>query len=210
MPNRVVKFLVLSDLSFWTGWGMIGPIFPIFLVQRIEGGSALVAGLAASIYLIVRSLLRVPIGIFLDACPSEKDDYFVLFAGTFLTALIPFGFLMAKVPVHIYMIEIIHGIGDAMNLSGWAAIFTRHIDRGKESTEWGIDSTLIGIGAGICGAIGGFVVVKYGFTPVFIAAGLFIILGAFLLLALKNDIKGVFDNGTHVPIKKIFGMKKDG
>jgi len=202
--NRIVKYLVLSDLVFYAGWGLISPIFAIFIVEKIEGGNALVAGLSSAVYLILMSLLRVPFGMFLDSRPSEKDDYWFLTVGLFIAALTSFGFIFAKLPWHVYLLQIVRAVTMAMTLAAWPAIFTRHIDKGKESTEWGLDATSVGLGEGISGAIGGWAVTQFGFRPVFIAVGIMGLIGAVLLFALKNDIKGVFDHGARFSLKEIF------
>jgi len=206
--NRIIKYLILSDLIFWGGWGLITPIFAIFIVERIVGGSALVAGMASAIYWVLKSVLRIPIGIFLDSRPGEKDDYFFLVFGLFLASLVPFGYIFSFYPWHIYLLQAIHAIGMAMSLSGWSAIFTRHIDKGKEATEWGLDGTSVGLGVGISGAIGGWAVTKFGFTPVFLAVGILGLIGVMLLLALKRDISGVFDHGFHFSFKDIFHKER--
>jgi len=202
--NRIVKYLILSDLAFYAGWGLISPIFAIFIVEKIQGGNVLVAGLSSAVYLILIALLRVPMGIFLDSKPGERDDYWFLTVGLFIAALIPFGFIFSRFPWHIYLLQAIHAIGMAMSLSAWPAIFTRHIDKGKESTEWGLDATSVGLGAGISGAIGGWAVTKFGFNPVFIAVGIIGLIGAFLLLFLRKEIRGVFDHGFRFSFKDIF------
>jgi len=202
--NRIVKYLIISDLIFWSSWGLITPIFAVFIIDRIEGGSVFVIGISAAVYWILRSFLRIPIGIFLDTCPGEKDDYLFLVTGLFIAALVPFGFVFAFLPIHIYILQAIFAIGMAMTSSGWAAIFTRHIDKGRESTQWGIDATSVGLGIGIFGAIGGWAVTKFGFNPVFIVVGIFGLVGASFLLFLRKDIRGVFDHGLHFSFKDIF------
>ena len=204
VPNRVIKYLILSDLAFWTGWGLISPIFAIFIVERIEGGSVLVVGIASAIYWILKSILRIPIGIFLDRCRGERDDYLFTILGLFIASLIPFGYIFSKFPWQIYLLQAIYAIGMAMSLSGWSAIFTRHIDKGKEATEWGLDATLVGFGVGISGVVGGWTVMKFGFTPVFIFVGILGMIGVILLLGLREGIKGVFDHGLHFSLKDIF------
>lgn len=77
--NKIIKYLILSDLIFWTGWGLISPVFSIFIVDMIEGGSIFVVGVAVAIYSILNSLLRIPIGMFLDHYKGEKDDFYFYF-----------------------------------------------------------------------------------------------------------------------------------
>ncbi len=207
-PNKVIKFLILSDLVFWTGWGLINPIFAIFVIDKIVGGSIFVVGIASAVYWITKSLFRIPIGVFLDTCPSEKDDYFALVAGLFITALIPFGYIFAKIPLHIYILQGIHGFALAMSLSGWTAIFTRHIDKGRESTEWGLNATSVGLGTAVAAAVGGWAVTQYGFTPVFMVVGILGLIGVALLFGLRNQIRGVFDHGLHFSLKDVFNGEK--
>jgi MFS family permease len=202
--NRIIKYLIWSDLVFWTGWGLINPIFAIFIIDKIQGGSAAVAGIASAIYWILKSFLRIPISIFLDACPGERDDFWFLFFGFFLAGLIPFGYIFASITLHIYLLQAIYGLAMAMALSGWSAIFTRHIDKGLEATEWGLDATSVGFGIGLAGAIGGWAVTRFGFNLVFALVGILGILSAFLLLVLEKEMKEVFDHGFHFSFKEIF------
>lgn len=205
--NRIVKYLVLSDLIFWSGWGLISPIFAVFINENIEGGNTIVIGFAASIYWILKSILMIPIGMFLDKRPGEEDDYLFLTGGLWIAALAPLGFIFARLPLHIYLLEALHAIGMAMSLSAWSAIFTRHIDKGKEATEWGLDATSVGIGTGISGAIGGLAVTQFGFEPVFIFVSILGVIGTLLLFPLKKDIKSTLDHGLHFSLKEALEKK---
>lgn len=206
--NKIIRYLIIADIFFWLSWGLLGPVFSIFVISNIERGTALVAGISSAIYLIIRSLLRIPLGMFLDKCVSERDDYFVLVTGLFITALIPFGFIMSKVPGHLYFLQVFHGIGVSMFMAGWSAIFTRHIKKGKEGTQWGIDSMAVGISAGIMGIIGGYLVTEYGFNIIFIISGITGLSSSVILLGLKHEIKGVFDKGiTNIDLKNIFDWR---
>jgi len=202
--NKVIKCLVLSDLVFWAGWGLVTPIFAIFIVNNIEGGSILVVGIASAIYSILMAILRIPFGMYLDKRPGEKDDFWFLTLGLFTAALTPFGFIFSTTPLQIYLLQSIHAIGMAMSLSAWPAIFTRHLDKGKESTEWGLDATAIGLGGGIFEAIGGWAVTQFGFNLVFIAVGVLGIIGAMILIALKDEIKKSSDHAIYFGPTDIF------
>ncbi|MBZ9569720.1 MFS transporter [Patescibacteria group bacterium] len=190
--NKVIRILIFSDLALNGAWGLIGPIFAIFVVQKIAAGSAIegakIAGFASLTYWIVKSILQIPIGRYLDKNRGEKDDFWFMVFGTFLTGLTPFGFMIASRPWHIYGFQILHAIGMAMVIPSWSAIFTRHIDKGKEAFEWGLESTSLGFGAGIAGAIGGILVAIFGFKVVFILVGTFTIISACILLLIHKEI----------------------
>jgi predicted MFS family arabinose efflux permease len=201
--NPIVRILVLSDLVFWTGWGLIGPVFAIFILQNIEGGSAAVAGFATAVYWVIKSVLRIPIGLFLDSFKGEKDDYWFMTGGLFIAALIPFGYVYISQPWHLYLLEAVHAVAMAMSLSGWAAIYSRHLDKGKEATEFGLDATAVGLGTGISGALGGMALSYFSFQQVFIATGFLGILGALLLLLLREGIETSIRPLHFSPMRKI-------
>lgn len=190
--NKVIKILISSDFVFNSGWGLLAPVFAIFLVQKIAVGDpvegAKVAGFASLTYWTVKSFLQIPIGRYLDRNHQEKDDFWFMFLGTFLAGLTPFGYLISSLPWHIYAFQVIHAFGMAMVIPSWSAIFTRHIDKGKEAFEWGLRSTSLGFGAGFAGAIGGILAGLFGFKIIFILVGTFTMVSAILLLLIKEEI----------------------
>ncbi|XOB40147.1 MAG: MFS transporter [Candidatus Nealsonbacteria bacterium] len=190
--NRIIKTLIVSDFVLNSGWGFLGPIFAIFIVQNIVGGSATqaakIAGFASLIYWIVKSTLQIPIGRYLDKNHGEKDDFLFMVFGTFLTGFVPFGFMVSFEPWHIYAFHAFHAIGMAMVIPSWSAIFTRHIDKGKEAYEWSVRSTSLGFGVGITGAVGGIIAAFFGFKIIFILVGSFTMLATCLLLLIYKDI----------------------
>ena len=184
--NKIIKYLIYSDLVFYTGWGLISPIFAIFIIDYIIGGSAFVVGVAAAVNLIVRSVLRVPFGIYADK--SQKESYKFMFWGLLISAIIPLGYIIARYPWHIYLIQGVLGASLAMSTAGWTGIFAKYMDRGKESTEWGIDAVAVGVGPGIAAALGGLAVTYFSFNLVFIAVTVVGLIGALLLLVVKKSI----------------------
>lgn len=201
--NRIIRFLLLSDLVFWSGWGLVSPILAIFIVDKIQGGSVFVVGASTSIYWIISSVLRVPFGIYLDSRGNEKLDYFFTILGLFFAAVVSFGFIIARFAWHIYLLQALHAVAMSMNFSGWSALFTNHIDKGREATEWGIDATSVGIGTGVSGLIGGWAVERYGFDPVFVFVGILGILGSAILLFIKNDLEKTSGHGLYFSFKEL-------
>jgi MFS family permease len=184
--NKIIKYLIYSDLVFYTGWGLISPIFAIFIIDSIIGGSAFVVGLAAAINLISRSLLRVPFGIYADR--SQKKAYRFMFWGLLISALVPLGYITASMPWHIYLLQGILGASLALSTAGWTGIFARYMDRKKESTEWGIDAVAVGVGPGIAAALGGLAVTYFSFNLVFIGVAVIGLIGAIILLGIRRNV----------------------
>lgn len=200
----MIKILILADIALVSGIGFITPIFAIFLTEQIQGGNVKVAGYAAAIYWIVKSLVTIPFGKYLDKNHGEKDDLYFIVIGNILVALATFGYIFSHFPWHIYVLESIFAFGVAMNIPGYTAIFTRHIDKGKEAFEWGAHSALISLGSGIAGAVGGLIVYRFGFPILFSGVALFILVSAFLPLIIKRDISPQNEPVARIPIEPPF------
>lgn len=186
--NKIIKNLIQVDIIFFSAFGLISPIFAVFITDQIIGGNVKVVGFSAAIYLVSKSILQIPISKTLDKRKGEKDDLYFLIIGHILVGLVPFGYVFSSFPWHIYALQVVYAFGMAMAYPSWCAMFTRHIDEGREAFEWSLDSTLLGIGAGITGAIGGILVSQFGFNAVFIVVGIFALLAAFLPFLIYKDI----------------------
>ncbi len=196
--NKIVKTLITSDFFLNLGWGLLSPIFALFILEKITldnpAKAAEVAGFAALAYWLTKSFIEIPIGRFLDKHPGERDDFWFMVIGTFVTALVPIGFLFSFSAWHIYVFQAMHAIGMAMTLPSWLAIFTRHIDKGKEAFEWSMETTSIGAGAGIAGGFGGIMASMFGFKILFIFVSALTFFSAILLLLIKNNVSARGDS----------------
>lgn len=205
--NKIVKVLITSDFFLNLGWGLLSPIFALFILEKITinnpAKAAEVAGFAALFYWITKSFIEIPIGHFLDKTDGEKDDFWFMTMGLFIVGLVPMGYLFATQPWHIYIFQVVHAVGMAMALPSWLAIFTRHIDKGREAFEWSMETTSISMGAGIAGGLGGIVASIFGFKFLFIFVSALTIIAAILLLFVKNNISKRGDGFRPSPEKPV-------
>ena len=165
------------------------PIFAVFITGQIKNGTVEVVGFAAAIYWIGKSIFELPIGRFLDKRKGEKDDLYFLVIGYLLVACVHFLYIISHSSWHIYILQGVYALGAAMAWPAWSALFTRHIDKGKEGSEWSMEHVAYNFGTGITGAIGGIMVAKFGFNLVFVMAGTFAIIGGLVPLFIHKDIK---------------------
>lgn len=187
--NPVIRFLILSDTVLIGAAGLLGPIFALFIEDFIIGGNEAVAGMAAGIYLFSRSILQIPIAHYLDKIRGEKDDFWLMVVFSFLVALIPLFYLIIKTPVQLYLVQFALGFFSAFTYPAYMAIFTRHIDKDKEGTEWGIYFTLTDITSAILAIVGGYLAVSAGFPVLIIGVVIVSVLGTALLLPIKPYIR---------------------
>ncbi len=184
--GRLVKYFVISDFFLLAGWGLIDPVFSVFIIQRVVGGSLMVVGVAAAIYWILRSVLQIPIAKFIDHTPGERDDFMVLVGGLLLVGISAIAMVWVTQIWELYLIHAIHAAAFALYYASWPAIFSRHLDKESISLDWSLDSAVGGIGAGITGFLGGVIAATLGYNAVFISAGLLAFAAAFILMAVPD------------------------
>lgn len=176
--RRVITTLIATDFAIFSGWGLVAPVFSIFILKSVQGGNAGVAGIAAGIFLIVKSFIQLPIARYIDMTNGEQDDFWFLFFGVVLASLVPLGYIFATLPWHIYALQVLYAVGMAMYGPAWGGLFTRHMPKGSASEVWSIESASVGLGSGLAGILGGIVADTLGFHVLFISVSIFNLIGA--------------------------------
>ncbi len=184
--NRVVRHFIFADLALLSGWGLVSPIFSIFVTQKIAGADLVTVGIAASTYWLTRSILQIPIGSFLDHSNKERRELYTLIAGLLLAAFSAFALIVVATAAQLYLIQFVYGVGIALYATAWNEVFSKHLDRNKIALEWAMDSSGLGFASGIAGFLGAYVASLFGFNYVFIAAGFFSILAAVIIFLLPD------------------------
>lgn len=186
--NKIIRVLVLGDIMFFSAFGLIGPIFAVFITNQIAGATVATVGFAATINLLVRALLQMPIARYIDRHKGEKDDFKFMVAGSTLISVVPFIYLLVVTPWHLYLAQVVLGIGGALANPGWFAIFTRHIDKNKEGTEWTLENVGVGLAAAGTAAIGGVLAQNFGFHNLFLIVGILSLIGLVVQISLYSTV----------------------
>lgn len=185
--NRVIRFLTISDILMLSGWGLINPIFAVFVTDQIQGGNVEMAGLAITVFLLTKSLVQMPIAWLIDKKRGEIDDFWVMIIGSLIISLSAFLFIFAKNVSQILLIQVVNGFGAALSYPSWLAIFTRHVDTHKEGFEWSLYFTVTDLGGALVAGLGGAIANYLGFQSLFLLVGLLSFLGtAFLFVSYKD------------------------
>ena len=187
--NPVVRFLILSDTIFSGATGLLGPIFALFIADFIQGGNEAVAGMAAGIYMFTRGLLQIPFAHIMDRIRGERDDFWFMFVFSALIGVLPLLYLVIDTPLELYLIQAIMGLCTAFTYPSFMAIMTRHVDKKKEGTEWGVYFTLVDFAGAIFAALGGYVAATEGFPMLIMTVVIINVLGAFMLWFVKPYIR---------------------
>ncbi len=190
MINRIIRSLILSDVTLFFAFGLLAPIFAIFITQNIEGGTLKVIGLTASFYWIARVVSTVPLSRFMDKTDGEVDEYWFMIAGSFIMSFIPLFYIISQEPWHIYLLSFINGLANSMAVPGWRILFTNHLDRGQTGYEWSMEDVGVGVSIAISSYIGATIAETIGFQFLFILITVIGIVGvSIFLVPLRRDMK---------------------
>ncbi len=181
--NRVTKLLLISDIFVVSGFGLVEPILSIFIKDNLLGGQIYAAGVASMLFLFTKSCIQLPFSRYVD-----KHDHSVrwLIAGSLCIALVPFCYIYATRVEHIYIAQILFGVGSGLAYPTWLGLWSTHLDPHHESFEWSLYSTLTGLGTAGAAAIGATLVQFIGFKPTFLIVGLLSLVGCFILFFLLH------------------------
>jgi DHA1 family quinolone resistance protein-like MFS transporter len=180
--NKTLKLLIISDILIFSGFGLIGPIFAIFINDNITGGSIFTAGIASTIFMITHSLLQ----IWFAYAFNPKDRYWMLITGTAIAAIVPFGYIFSTHIWHVFLIQFIYGVGASFAYPSWSSLFTSNLEKGRRGFQWSIYSSGVGLGTAITAAAGGWLAEKINFELVFILTGILAVVGFLVLLGLEK------------------------
>lgn len=186
--NRVIRSFIAADFLFFGGWGLVNPVFALFVVDRIPGAGLMTVGIAAALYWFVKSLFQIPVSILLDRYEGERDDFHVLILSLILAGIAMFLFLIARTQVGLFGVVILQAVAFGLYTPSWSALFARHLDREHYSFDWSLDSTSVGIAAGVTGLLGGGLASLFGFEIIFIGGGILSFASAFLLLLVPDVV----------------------
>ncbi|MBX9765024.1 MFS transporter, partial [Patescibacteria group bacterium] len=141
--NPVIRWLIIGDVLYYAGVGLLGPILALFIVDFIEGGSIEVAGIAVAIYLVTKSVFQIPAAVIIDKVCGDKDDFWFMFFSLLIASLAPLAYLFVSTPLELYVVQFILGVALAFNFPSFLALFTKYISPSKEATSWSMYYTLV-------------------------------------------------------------------
>ena len=181
--NKVIIYLILSDVLILSAFGLIAPIFAIFLDQGISGGSIAAAGLASAIFLLTKSVVQLPLSLYLD---KKKGKMTFLIVGTLLIVIVPIFYAISPNINFIFWAQGIYGLGAAMAYPAWYSLFTMHLDRKHRGFEYSLWATSVGIATAITAFLGARGVEMLGFRNLFYIVSGIGFVGLVILISLTG------------------------
>jgi MFS family permease len=164
MVTKRAKLLAATDLILASAFGLILPILPIFLIDKISNATLLTVALAYSIFLTAKAFFSWIFGLFLT-----HGDYMLriksgLFFGSLFIAITPIAYLFSTNMSHIFMAQILLGLGFAFMKTSWMHLTHQTIEDFFHESILHIHGFILTFCLAIAAAVGGFLAYNYGYT----------------------------------------------
>lgn len=205
--NQKLALLILSDILIVSSFGLIGPIFALFLNQDL-GGDVISAGIATAIYWGVKSVVQLPLSKHIIDGHKRKTS--LLLIGTFLIITVPLMYVLANDVKLIFLAQAVYGFGTALAYPSWFSLFTMYMDKKKRGYEYSLWSTGVGLGSGISAFFGANIAKILGFRSLFLVVGAIAFAGFLILIALDKieNQKSLKTDSIKNPSKKVLNFSK--
>ncbi len=158
----VVSLVLLGTLSSF-GVGLLGPIYPIFVVNRFSASLMDLGALYALLCLTV-AFFKVPAGRLVDLYGKSK----VFFIGVLLSASASLSYIFASNLTHLYIIEFAFGLSAALQRPSLLSLMAEAGGEGKRGLLFGLFESSYDIAEALAALLAAFIVSRLGFETLFV------------------------------------------
>jgi len=160
--NRALRILLTTNGLILLAAAMLGPIYALF-VKNI-GGNLLDASLTGGFFALAAGLTSLIAGKFAD---KNKRDELIVATGYAVMGLGFFLYIFVNSIWFLFGVQILIGSAQAFYIPAFDALYSKHITKRKAGREWGAWESLNYFSIAVGAIVGGFIVTKFGFTPIF-------------------------------------------
>lgn len=193
--NGLVKSFIASEVLIWSAWNSAMSIIAIFAANQLAGGSVEIAATALSVHLLVRVCFELFASKVLSKVNESKKLLAIIF-GVSLISISFMGFSFTKTIAPFYLFYALSGVGLGLASPLKNSLFSTHLDKNKEASEWSIYDSLVFLGMAASAAIGGVIAKTFGFGVLFWIAAIVNFIGVipYFLYAQKRLTKLILSN----------------
>jgi predicted MFS family arabinose efflux permease len=161
--NRVLKYLLVAEGFWMLAAGLFGPIYAIFVTK--VGGDVLEAGGAYAAFSLSAGIMVFIISRWEDHV-RHKEKLIVI--GHVVGAVSILGYLFVSSPIHLFIVQMMLGVAEAISSPAFDGIYSRNLDRGRFASEWGLYDSMDYLVAGVSAGVGGLIASVFGFQTLFL------------------------------------------
>lgn len=181
--NKQIRILLVTNGLILIAGAMLGPIYALF-VEKI-GGDLLDASYAFGAYALAAGIATLVSGRYAD---KLKENELIVVVGYGIMGLAFLGYMLVNSIWSLLVIQMIIGLGEAIYVPAFDAIYSKYLDGHKSGREWGAYEAISYFITALGAISGGFLVTLFGFNMIFVAMGLLSFASAIYIFRLPRRV----------------------
>lgn len=181
--NKAIRILLFTNGLVLVAGAMLGPIYALY-VEKV-GGDLLDASYAFAVFALVAGITTLVSGKYSD---QLKENELIVAAGYVIMGVGFLGYMFVNSVFSLLVVQAFIGLGEAIYVPAFDAIYTKHIDGHKSGRSWGSWEAINYFTTAIGAVAGGFLVTSFGFESIFIMMGLLCFMAAGYIYRLSRKV----------------------
>ncbi|MDD5221131.1 MAG: MFS transporter [Candidatus Paceibacterota bacterium] len=161
--NKSLRILITVNTTMVFVLGMLTPFYAVF-IQKI-GGDVASAGLSWAIFCVVAGILTLALG---NWRLKVKEQELLLSLGYIIRGIVFLSYAFMGSMLQLILTQIIWGIGVAFGTPAFDSVYSSHTNKKQSVAQWGHWEGIASIATGLAAIIGGILIQKFGYLPVFL------------------------------------------
>ncbi|MEM2875727.1 MAG: MFS transporter [Candidatus Bathyarchaeia archaeon] len=177
MVNMLAAIITVGALSSLC-LGLVGPVYPIFVLQRVKG-SLTDIGLLYAIFYFTSATIKIFAGKLVDKYGKER--IFVL--GGIVGAICTWGYVLSSNQIHLYLLEFINGLAYALQRPAFLVLLAEATKSKSRGFEMGVFDSIYDLAGALASLASALIVVSFGFDFLFYLCSGFQVTSGFVIFA---------------------------
>lgn len=183
MKDPILRALFLFNGIFVFAGSLLGPLYAVYVLKLGDG--VISVSSSWSIFVASITLFTFIVSKFKD---GERREHDMLLAGFLIRAFVWFAYAYINTIPQLLVLQLINGLGAALGTPSFDALFAEHLDKNHHLNEYANYQVLTNLLMAVGTFLGGILVAKFGFIPLFYIMGSFALI-SFLGFSLQSDKK---------------------
>ncbi len=186
MPTRF-RILMVSDILIAGSYGLIMPILPLFMVERVSGTNLQTVAVAQAIYLLSQAGFSWVFGSYQQHKQLAKRSHGGLVVGSIIVTLVPIIYLFSRDISQIFLAQLLLGLGFGLIYPAWTWMAKEEIQEQHLKSVKKIYDVVLSLALAFMAVAGGFVAYRYGFHQLLMLMSALGLCGTVLAISLWYD-----------------------
>jgi len=163
IPGRF-KILLASDILISGSYGLIMPLLPLFMTDRLSGANLQTVAMAQAIYLLSQAGFGWIYSTYQQHKQPTHRAYEGLVTGSAIIALVPIAYLSSREMTHIFLAQIALGLGFGLVYPAWAWLAKEQIADKHVNSIRKMHSLILSLAMAFMAVLGGFIAYQFGYA----------------------------------------------